>query len=207
MTPPRPIRVLVVEDHHLARFGLRGVLEDEGDIQVVGEARNLAEARKLLGEVRPDVVVADIELPDGDGLELVAGLRDSPVRAVVVTHHEGVAHVARALSAGAHGFVRKDLDGAYFVAAVRAAKAGERFLPPAIAQELDETRGGPRLTDREREILELVWKGFGNKEIASVLGLTHGTVRIYMSDILRKLGAGSRTEAVRVALELGLLLR
>jgi DNA-binding NarL/FixJ family response regulator len=186
-TPEPPIRVLIVEDHFLARFGLRGLIDDQPDMQVVGEATTCAEAIAEHARLRPDVVLMDVMLPDGDGIATTAQLRraDPEACVLVVTNSDGSDHVRGALAAGASGYLKKDAEGDEFVAAIRA--------------------GDGRLAPREHRVLELVFKGLSNREIAETMSLTPGTVRVYVSALLAKLGVRSRTEAVAVALDRGLL--
>jgi two-component system NarL family response regulator len=201
------IRVLVVEDHFLARLAVTTLVDGEADMQVVGAAESGWQAVKLFEELEPDVVLMDLKLPEMDGVAATGAIcRAHPAaRILVLSHYEREEEIARVLDAGARGFLKKDVEGARLLDAIRRVARGERCVPPEIDRQLDDRdpRSGP--TRRQREILGLIYKGQSNAEIARGLGISEGTVRIHVSNLLFKLGVKRRTEAVAVALKKGLL--
>ncbi len=210
VTDREPIRVLLVDDHAVVRRGLRGFLELQDDIEVVGEAGDgvaaIAEAKRL----EPDVVVMDIVMPELDGIGAIAGIkRERPgTEIVALTSFIEEDKVTAALEAGASGFLLKDAEADEVAAAIREAHAGEVHLDPAVTRLLTErlrrkARQEPvePLTERELEVLGLLGKGRSNKEIAFELSITERTARTHVSNILGKLGLSSRTQAALYAVE------
>jgi DNA-binding NarL/FixJ family response regulator len=215
------IRVLLADDEELVRFGLRTVLESAGDMAVVGEAGDGAEAVAMAAQLRPDVVLMDIRMPRVDGLaaaRTILSRPDPPKVAVLTTFHTD-AYVVAALAAGASGFLLKDTPPRQIVAAVRAVADGSEMLSPAVTRRLiseyvreqdDSRRAAARrrlepLTDREREVLVLVGRGLSNAEAAKAAYMTEATVKTYVSRMLTKLGLANRTQAAILAYEAGLL--
>jgi len=211
------IRVLIVDDHAVARQGIRSVLEANGDIVVIGEAADGEEAAEQARQLHPDVVLMDLQMPRVGGME---GLRrihaEQPELAVVVlTTFQTDAAMVEALGAGARGFLLKDTDPADLIAAVRAASRGEALLSSPVADRLAALATGQAgkgattasgLNERELEVLHLLAQGARNKEIAAQLFITAKTVEYHLSNIFVKLGVSNRTEAVREAIERGLVL-
>ena len=215
------IRVLLVDDEELVRFGLRTVLEAAGDFTVVGEAGNGADGVAAAEELRPDVVLMDIRMPVMDGLtatEQILALPDPPQVAVLTTFHVDE-YVYAALAAGAAGFLLKDTPPRQIAAAVRAVADGTASLSPAVTTTLIESYVGrkavPRrvdalrkvegLSDREREVLVLLGSGESNAELARRLFVSEATVKTYVSRLLTKLDIANRTQAAILAHEAGLL--
>lgn len=218
MTGPDPlpdprIDVVLVEDHPTFRFGLRMRLEAEGDIAVVGEAGTAGQALEVIEETAPDVAVVDLDLAGTDGVELLRTLSvvAPRVATLVLTLHSDDA-VTAAVRAGARGYLLKDAEPARIVAAVRAVAAGESVFSPAAAARLLGVLAAPapgrsvfpELTDREQEILRLLAGGLTNTEIGRRLALRPKTVRNYVSNVLAKLHAADRAEAVLRARRAGL---
>jgi DNA-binding NarL/FixJ family response regulator len=214
------IRVLLADDQHLVRAGFRALLEAEADIEIVGEAATGREAVDLVRRFRPDVVLMDIRMPDGDGLwatgEIVADARLSGTRVVIVTTFELDEYVAQAIVAGASGFLVKDTEPVDLIRAVRVVAAGEALLSPGVTRRLIErVAGGLRpapddavlaeLTEREREVLTLVGHGLTNTEIGERLYLSPLTAKTHVSRIIAKLGARDRVQLVVTAYETGLV--
>lgn len=211
MTEVERIRVLLVDDHAVVRRGLRGFLELQDDIEVVGEAddgvRAIAEALRL----GPDVVLMDLVMPELDGIGAIAGIKKArpDIEIVAVTSFIEEDKVTAALEAGASGYLLKDAEADEVVAAIREAHAGEVHLDPAVTRLLAERmrtrRNQPEpiepLTERELEVLGLLGKGRSNKEIAYELSITERTARTHVSNILGKLGLASRTQAALYAVE------
>ncbi len=194
------MRVLLVDDHPTVRFGLKHLLESAGD-EVTGEAGNAADALRLAGELRPDVVLLDLRLGQDSGIEVcreIKALPDAP-RVLVFTAHTGAEDIAGATLAGADGYLHKGVAGEELIGAVGRTHAGSRvwLLPAAeeaAASRIEEVSGQARLTPKEREVFALVLKRRTNAEIAKELYISLYTVKNHVSSILRKLGLKSRRE-------------
>lgn len=207
---PRTIRVVLADDHAVVRQGMRRVLEAEGDFEVVAEAGDLGSARRYVRGHRPDVLVLDLNMPDGSGIKAIPQFREEApeTEIVVLTMENEPLYARRALSDGARGYVLKDAAESELVTAVRDAAAGESYLNPRLAARVAAAPppGPPDgLSDREVEILRLVALGFTNVEIASQLYLSIRTVETHRSHIQQKLRMRSRSELVQYALEHGLV--
>lgn len=200
------LRVLIVDDHPVVREGLRGMLEREPDIEVVGEAGSGGEAVAVVPLLRPDVVLMDLRMPGGDGAEAIARL-GAGERVLVLTTYEDDGEILRAVAAGAAGYLLKDVSRADLAAAVRAVARGETVLSPSVARLLDARREAPALSEREREVLELVAEGLTNAAIGRRLYIGEATVKTYLLRVYAKLGVSDRTSAVLAALDLGLVRR
>jgi two-component system response regulator NreC len=220
-TPESPaktgVTILVVDDHHVVRRGLRTVLETEPGFSVVGEAADGLEALEMVERLQPDVVIVDIMLPSLNGLELIRRVRQgtSHTRMVVLSMHANEAYVLEALRNGASGYVLKDASGADVVHAVRTALAGGRYLSPPLSERAIEAYGERRrptvldryetLTAREREVLQLAAEGFSSVDIAVRLSISARTVEAHRAHFMQKLGLRGQTELVRYAIRRGLL--
>jgi DNA-binding NarL/FixJ family response regulator len=206
MDLPR-IRIMAVDDHPLIRSGLRAVIASEPDMEMVGEAANGEEAIDRYREERPDIVLMDLRMPIMDGLTAtLAILREFPdAKIVALTTYEGDEDIHRALSAGARGYLLKDMMRSQLLQVIRTVQKGQRAIPAAIAARLAEYTPRIELTPRELEVLQLMAKGLSNPEIASTLGRTESTMKVHVSNILQKLQATDRTEAVTVAIQRGIL--
>jgi two-component system NarL family response regulator len=201
------IRVMIADDHPIVRTGIAALLGNEPDMSVVAEAGDGAEAVARYSEHLPDVLLMDLRMPAMDGVAATKAIlgAHSGARILVLTSYEGDADIYRALSAGACGYLIKDMVGADLVAAVRAAIGGRRVIPPAVAARLAEFTPRVDLTARELEVLHLAAKGLRNKEIARVLGRTEETVKVHVKHVMAKLEASDRTEAVTLALQRGVI--
>jgi DNA-binding NarL/FixJ family response regulator len=214
-----PLRVVVADDQALVRTGFRMILTEDG-IEVVGEATNGAEAIEAVRRTRPDVVLMDIRMPEMDGLEatrrILTGASSEP-RVIMLTTFDLDHYVYAALSAGASGFLLKDVTPEHLVAAVRMVRSGDALLAPAITRRLVERFAGrsaetatihrdlSTLTPRELEVLRLLARGLSNAELAADLHLSEATVKTHVARILAKLGLRDRVQAVVVAYETGLV--
>ena len=205
-----PATVLLVDDHELIRQGLRRAFERDAEFQVVGEAGSVSEATRLAGALRPDVVVIDVRLPDGSGLELARGLRAAreDVGLVVLTMYAGDDQLFAALDAGASAFVPKSAPSDDVVAAARhAAVKPSSFVAADLAEAMQRRLHptGPQLTRREREVLDLLAEGLGVSSIARKLYISESTTKTHVSKLYDKLGAINRAQAIMAAVRAGLL--
>jgi len=209
------LRLLIADDHPLFRDGMRLLLGTKPDVEVVGEAATGDEAVRLAAELRPDLILMDIKMPGISGIEATRRIlaANPQIRILIVTMFEDDATVFTAMRAGARGFVLKDAEHADILRAIRGVGQGEAIFSPSIASRLidffSSTRPAaprelfPGLTSREREMLQLMARGASNAEIARLLSLSAKTVANYVSNILAKLQAADRAEAVRIAREAG----
>lgn len=203
------IRVGIVDDHPVVRDGLAAILGLQPDIKVVGEAATGREACALFDRQRPDVLLLDLKMPGMDGLEVVQTLcaAHPEARIVILTTYGGDEDIFRSLKAGAKGYLLKDAPRQQILEAIRTVHAGGRYLPAAIVSKVAEHALRPELTGREREVLQGMARGASNKEIGLALSISEGTVKTHVKAILAKLDAVSRTEAVMIAAERGLVKR
>jgi DNA-binding NarL/FixJ family response regulator len=207
-----PIRVMIADDHEALAASLLAVLDQEDDMVGVGVAGTIAQARAMVGSAAPDVLLLDHRMPDGDGVGAIPELlRLRPgLRVAVLTASPGDHLVVEAIEAGACGFVSKTRSLAEVAAAVRAAASGEAVISPELlARVLPRLHGGAttqhKLTDREREVLDLVAEGLSNAAIAERLVVSVHTVRNHIANLSAKLGAHSKLEALAIAVRQGLL--
>lgn len=203
----RPIRVLIVDDHPLLREGVMAVLANEADVRVVAEASNGREAVEAFRVHRPDIVLMDLQMPEMNGIEAIAGIRsEAPnARIVVLTTYKGDVSALRALRAGAVGYLLKGQLRTELVETVRAVHAGGRRIPPEIATDLAAHLGEDSLSEREIQVLRSVAQGNSNKRVGAELGVSEETVKAHMKSIVSKLNAHDRTHAVTIALRRGIL--
>jgi two-component system, NarL family, response regulator DevR len=206
------VRVFLVDDHEIVRRGVAEVLEEDPGIVVAGEAGSVAEALARVPAVRPDVVVVDMRLPDGNGADVCRQLRSRVpgVRTLVLTSYADPEAVAAAVRAGASGYLLKQVRGPALVSAVRAVAAGGTLFDPDLSADrpVRARRAGngdnrlAQLTDQERTVLRLIGEGLTNRQIGSRMGLAEKTVKNYTSHLLAKLGLERRTQAAILATEL-----
>ena len=208
----RPIRVFLLDDHEVVRRGLRELLEDEPDIEVVGEAGSAAAALRRIPAVRVDVAVLDARLGDGSGIDVCREIRsrDESVRAIILTSYDDDDALFAAIMAGSAGYVLKQIHGTDLVDGIRRVAAGQSLLDPAlIARVLQRVRDGSgppdelaALTEQERKILACIAEGMTNRQIGQRLFLAEKTVKNYVSSLLAKLGLERRTQAAVLATRL-----
>ncbi|WP_447002994.1 response regulator [Saccharothrix isguenensis] len=202
------IRVVIVDDHPVVRDGLRGMLAGAGDVEVVGEAADGAEAVAVVRAVAPDVVLMDLRMPGVDGVTAIERLRDFPTRVLVLTTYDTDSDVLPAIKAGATGYLLKDTPRDELFRAVRSAAEGEAVLSPSVATRLVgqvRTPTAEPLSDREVEVLGLIARGCTNREAAAKLFISEATVKTHLVHAYAKLGVKDRAAAVAVAYERGLL--
>ena len=218
MTTEPNIRILVADDHAVVREGIRHVLAAQHGFDIAGEAASGAEAVKLASECEPDVVVLDVSMPGGTGLEVIADVRRAApqARVLILSVHDEAEYVLQAVRAGADGYLRKDSSPAELRDAVRAVDRGESVFSPAVAGRLSDALRGESdrlarvsrialLTARERDVLEGIASGETNKEIASRYGISPRTVETHRESLMRKLEIHNVAGLTRLAVEEGLV--
>ena len=207
-----PIRVFLLDDHDVVREGLRFLLEQQEDIEVVGESASATEAAARIPALRPDVAVLDARLPDGSGIEVCRSVRavDPTINALILTSYDDDEALFAAIMAGAAGYVLKEIRSSDLVSAIRHVAQGKSLIDPAMtATVLERIRNGPgtpdelaSLTERERVLLGHIAEGLTNRQIAEEMFLAEKTVKNYVSSILAKLGLERRTQAAVLASKL-----
>lgn len=210
--PTRPVRVVLVDDHPVVRAGLRALISAQPDLEVVGEAQDLASAERAVALEKPDVVLMDLNLGGGPGgAEVTARLRARPdaPRVLVLTTYDTEADILAALDAGASGYLLKDAPPEELWGGIRATARGETVLASSVAATLVRraSSSGPVVTEREVEVLELLSRGLGNKEMARELLVSEATVKSHLSHIYAKLGVDTRAGAVAAAIERRIIRR
>jgi RNA polymerase sigma factor (sigma-70 family) len=201
------IRVLCVDDHRIVREGIGLIIARQADMEVVGSAATGEEAVLLFKRERPDVTLMDLQLPVMSGLDAIRSIRreDADARIIVLTMYQGDEDIHRALSAGATTYLLKDTLSDDLIRFVREVHAGRSPIRADVKARLDERAGQPTLTPREVQVMELVYEGRRNKEIATLLGISEETVQVHLKNIFAKLKVGERTAAVNVALRRGIV--
>ncbi len=211
---PESIRVLIADDHTIVRSGLHLLLESEPDIEVVGEATDGVSAVKYAEELLPDVVLMDIGMPELNGIEATRQIKVSHPDMVILilTMHRSDEYFFQVLEAGASGYVLKGAETTELITAVRSVARGDVFLYPSVARQLvqqylsqadADPPGGPKLTQREREILKLIAEGYSSKDIAEQLVVSPSTVHSHRTNLMQKLNLSKRHELVQYAREQG----
>ena len=203
----KQIRVLLIEDHFLARVALHSVLSGHPQIQIVGEAGDGELGISMYRTLRPDVVVLDLRLPRISGFDVITSLRKEfpAVRIVVLSNYQGSEDVYRAVRSGAMAYLTKDASGEELLSAIQSVDRGLRYLPHGALDRLAQRMPSVDLTPRESEVLACITQGRSNREIAEELKIAEKTVRIHVSSLLEKMGARDRTQATIYALQRGLV--
>jgi DNA-binding NarL/FixJ family response regulator len=202
-----PIKILAVDDHDLVRKGIAAILSTEPDLDLVAAASSGADALRLFRLHQPDVTLMDLRLADMSGSDVTLAIRREfpEARIIALTSFDGDQDIYRALEAGVRGYLLKEMVHTEIVRAIRVVHSGKRFIPAEVSQQLTEFFPDVALTPREVEVLTLVARGLGNKEVGDVLGTASGTVKAHVQNILSKLGAKDRTHAVTIGLRRGII--
>ena len=201
------IRILSVDDHELVRKGIAAILSTEPGLELVAEASSGLDAIRLFRQHQPDVTLMDLRLPDQSGIDAARDIRrDYPhARVIALTSYDGDQDIYRALECGFRGYLLKEMVHTEIIRAIRVVHSGKRYIPFEVSQQLSGFFPEVALTPREVEVLTLVARGLGNKEVGGVLGTASGTVKAHVQSILSKLGAKDRTHAVTIALRRGII--
>ncbi len=207
MPAANPIRILIVDDHLVVRMGLRSMIDTQPDMTVVAEAGDGNEALQLYRQHHPDIVLLDLRMPNLNGVEATVAIRAEFPGAliIVLTTYDDDENIYRALRAGAHAYLLKDIPRDEFLQAVRAVHHGDYCIPPPIAARLVQRMPYDELSTREIEVLERIVEGMSNKEIGTTLAITESTVKNHVNSILSKLRVKDRTQAATSALRRGIV--
>ena len=203
----KQIRIVIADDHPVVREGLGALVSSQQDMKIVSEAANGRQAVQQFLLHRPDVLLLDLRMPEMNGMETIQAILEKTPNAkiIVLSTYDGDEDVYRALQAGAKAYLLKDSPRAQLLESIRGVYSGQLSIPSAIGARLAASMRTPKLTKRERDITRLLVDGKSNKEIGATLGVTEGTVKVHTGHIFKKLGAAGRTEAIRIALERGIV--
>jgi two-component system NarL family response regulator len=203
----KKIRILVAEDHLIARVGVTGVINMQSDMTVVAEAVNGRQAVERFREHRPDITLLDVRMPKMSGIEAAVAIRAefTDARLIALTSYDGAEDIRRAVEAGVLGFLTKDVLHEELIKTIRAVHTGHTYIPAKLAAKLAEQRERPQLSPREVEVLELIVRGLGNKHIAYHLNISEETAKNHVKHIFGKLGVQDRTQAATIAIRRGII--
>lgn len=202
-----PVKLLLVEDHPLTRLGVRAVVSDQSDIELVGETDNAAEGFAKFRELRPDVTILGLRLRDSCTIDDLDNyfVDDPKAKIIVLAEHAGDAEIKKALTKGALGYICKDVTPDDLAKAIRTVAAGRKFIPDDIARVISENLGQEELTPTEQNVLRMIVGGMSNKEIAFALDISENTVKTHVKNIFDKIGVSDRTSAATTAIKRGLV--
>jgi len=200
-------QILLVDDHSVVRMGMAAIINIEPDLHVCGEAKNGEEAVALASKLRPNVVIMDLMMPRMNGAEATSAIRNASPnsRILILTTFGTSMEITNALNAGATGAVTKDLSNQELVDAIRNTAAGKRYISPEIKETLMAEDCVPQLSKRQLEIIDSITRGFSNRDIATMLGISRSRVKQHLAEVFEKLGATNRAEAVAIAMRRQLL--
>lgn len=199
--------MLIIENQPLTRIGIRSVVRDEVNIEIIGETDNAADGFRMFRELKPDVTVLGLRLPDSCAIDDLDNyfIEERKAKVIVLAEHAGDAEISRALKKGALGYICKDVSPEELIKAIRTVAAGKKFIPADIAQILTENIGQEELTPTEANVLRMIVGGMSNKEIGFALDVSENTVKTHVKNIFGKIGVDDRTTAARVAIKRGLV--
>ena len=205
--PSNPIRILLADDHHVLREGVRALAADEHDMEFVAEASSGQEAIQHFRKHQPDVVLMDLQMPDMTGIDAMIAIRNEfpDARFIVLTTYAGDVQISRALKAGARAYLLKSLLRRELLDTIRAVHAGQKRIPAEVAAQVADHLADDSLTSREIDVLRLIAEGNANKIVADKLSITEETVKGHVKSLLSKLGANDRTHAVTIGLKRGII--
>ncbi|PSB21819.1 DNA-binding response regulator [filamentous cyanobacterium CCP2] len=200
-----PIRVLIADDHPIVRNGLVRMVELTDGMEVIAEAETGTEAVEQYRQHQPDVTLMDLRMKEMGGVDAIITIRQEfpEARIVILTTYDTDEDIFRGLQAGAKGYLLKDAKMNQLLDAIRKVHSGQKYIPPEVGAKLAERMSQPQLTDREREVLQILSHGKTNQEIAEALSISESTVKFHVNNILSKLGVNDRTQAVLIAIKRG----
>jgi DNA-binding NarL/FixJ family response regulator len=207
MSETKSIRILSVDDHPLLREGIAAVINSQQDMRVIADASSAKDAIEQFRQHKPDVTLMDLRLPDKSGIDTMISIRTEfpEARIIMLTTFEGDVEIQRALEAGARAYLLKSMPPKELVEVIRQVHAGKKRLPPQLAAQLAEHMSDEALTSREIEVLSQVAEGNRNRDIGEKLFITEETVKVHLKNIMGKLGASDRTQAVAIAIRRGII--
>jgi DNA-binding NarL/FixJ family response regulator len=207
VSPDNPIRIVIAEDHLIARVGVKTILNTQPDMTVVGEAANGMQALELYRKLRPDVTLMDVRMPVLNGVDAIIAIRAEFANASIIalSTYGGDEDIRRALQAGARAYLTKDVLHDELIRAIHAVHDGGKYLPASVSAALESSTLPAGLSAREMDVLSLIVKGRGNKQIAYQLGIAEHTVKNHVKNILSKLSVDDRTQAATAAIQRGII--
>ena len=202
-----PIRLLIIENQTLVRVGIKTILSLIGDVEIVGESETGEKGLRLFRELKPDVTILSLRLPDSCAIDVLEEyfVENKKAKVLILAEHAGDAEISRSLKKGASGYICKDISETELVKAIHAVAAGRKYIPSEIAEILSENLGQEELTPQERKVLQMIAAGRANKEIAFELKISENTVKTHVKNIFDKLEVSDRTSATTTAIRRGLV--